>query len=316
MFRGLLPYPGRIAILARLLYFYQRSGLQSLARATGILRLLGLADREKLLPPIDRKFFFSKLGRTYPAVGPRRARVALFAGCVAQVSFSALHEATIRVLTANGCEVVVPAGQTCCGALAAHAGVRDVARSLARTNLDVFLGDEFDAVITNAAGCGSTLKEYEHLFAAGTPEHDKAHAFRKKMRDVTEFLAELGLSAHLAALPMRVTYQDSCHLLHGQKVREAPRKLLRAIPGLELVEMAMADYCCGSAGSYNVTETETSLALLAEKMKHARATNAPVIVTANPGCLLQMRAGAEIHSTGQEVVHVMELLDRALVKKT
>ena len=191
-----------------------------------------------------------------------------------------------------------------------------MARSLARINLDVFLGDEFDAVITNAAGCGSTLKEYEYLFAAGTAEHDKAHAFRKKMRDVTEFLANLGLSAHLATLPMRVTYQDSCHLLHGQKIREAPRKLLRAIPGVELVEMAMADYCCGSAGSYNVTETQTSLALLAEKMKYARATNAPVIVTANPGCLLQMRAGAEIHSTGQEVLHVIELLDRALVKNT
>ena len=315
VFRGLLPYPKRIAMLARLLYVYQRSGLQFLARATGILRLLGLAERERLLPPIDREFFFSKLGRTYLAVGERRARVALFAGCVAQVSFSALHGATIRVLTANGCEVVVPAGQTCCGALAAHAGVRDAARSLARTNLDVFLGEEFDAVITNAAGCGSTLKEYEHLFATGTTEHEKAHAFRKKMRDVTEFLADLGLTAHLAPTPMRVTYQDSCHLLHGQKIREAPRKLLRAIPGLELVEMAMADYCCGSAGSYNVTETQTSHALLAEKMKHARATNAPVIVTANPGCLLQMRAGAEIHSTGQEVVHVMELLDRALVKK-
>jgi glycolate oxidase iron-sulfur subunit len=315
VFRSLLPYPKRIAMLARLLYVYQRSGIQFLARATGILRLLGLADKEKLLPPIDREFFFSKLGCTYPAVGERRARVALFAGCIAQVSFSALHEATIRVLTANGCEVVVPAGQTCCGALAAHAGVRDAARSLARTNLDIFLGDEFDAVITNAAGCGSTLKEYEHLFAAGTMEHEKAHAFRKKMRDVTEFLADLGLTAHLATTPMRVTYQDSCHLLHGQQIREAPRKLLRAIPGLELVEMAMADYCCGSAGSYNVTETQTSLALLAEKMKHARVTNAPVIVTANPGCLLQMRAGAGIHSTGQEVVHVMELLDRALVKK-
>src|ERR1700681_3341828 len=174
VFRGLLPYPRRIAILARLLYVYQRSGLQSLARATGILRLLGLADREKLLPPIDREFFFSKLGRTYPAAGQRRARVALFAGCVAQVSFSALHEATIRVLTANGCEVVVPAGQTCCGALAAHAGVRDAARSLARINLDIFLGGEFDAVITNAAGCGSTLKEYEQLFGAGSGEHAKA----------------------------------------------------------------------------------------------------------------------------------------------
>jgi glycolate oxidase iron-sulfur subunit len=315
VFRRLLPYPRRIAIIARTLYVYQRSGLQSLTRATGILKLLGLADRERLLPPIDRKFFFSNLGRTYPAVGHRRARVALFAGCIAQVSFSALHEATIRVLTANGCEVVVPAGQTCCGALAAHAGVRDAARSLARTNLDVFLGEDFDAIITNAAGCGSTLKEYEHLFPNGTEDHAKAAAFQIKMRDATEFLAHLGMTAHLSSLPLRVTYQDSCHLLHGQKIREAPRTLLRAIPDVELVEMSMADYCCGSAGSYNVTETQTSLELLSEKMKHARATGADVIVTANPGCLLQMRAGAEIHSTGQEVVHVIELLDRALASR-
>src|SRR5580692_3709643 len=188
VFRGLLPYPRRIAIVARLLYIYQRSGLQSLARATGVLRLLGLADRERLLPPIDRTFFFSQLGRTYPAVGPRRARVALFAGCIAQVSFSALHDATIRVLTANGCAVGVPAGQICCGALAAHAGVRDVARSLARVNLGVFLGGEFDAIVTNAAGCGSTLKEYDQLFAADDPAHQKAQEFRGKTRDVTEFL--------------------------------------------------------------------------------------------------------------------------------
>jgi glycolate oxidase iron-sulfur subunit len=311
VFRRLLPYPKRIAGVAALLRFYQRSGLQSLVRASGILRILGLAERERLLPPMDRKFFFSNLGRTYPAVGPRRARVALFAGCIAQVSFSSLHEATIRVLTANGCEVIVPAGQTCCGALASHAGVRDTARELARVNMDTFLKSDFDAIITNAAGCGSTLKEYDQLFADGSEEKAHASEFQKKMRDTTEFLAELGLKAPLATMPLRVTYQDSCHLLHGQKIREAPRQLLRAIPGVELVEMAMADYCCGSAGSYNVTETETSLALLAEKMKHARATAAPVIVTANPGCLLQMRAGAEMHGTGQEVVHVMELLDRA-----
>src|ERR1700688_172838 len=222
VFRHLLPYPRRIAFVARALRIYQRSGLQSLARATGVLRLLGLADRERLLPPIDREFFFSKLGKTYPAVGVQRARVALFAGCIAQVSFSALHDATIRVLTANGCEVVVPAGQTCCGALAAHAGVRDVARSLARTNLDVFLAEDFDAVITNAAGCGSTLKEYEQLFPPDDPAHEKSREFRVKMRDVTEFLDELGLIAPLGELPMRVTYQDSCPLLHGQKVRKAP----------------------------------------------------------------------------------------------
>ena len=312
VFRELLPHPKRIAGLAGLLRIYQRSGLQSLARASGLLRMLGMADRELLLPSIDRRFFFSQVGRTFPAKEKRRARVALFAGCIAQVCFTELHEATIRVLTANGCEVVVPAGQLCCGALAQHAGVTDVVRSLARTNLGVFLREEFDAVITNASGCGSTLKEYEYLFPADSPEHEKALAFRSKMRDVSEFLAQLGLSAPLQRLSLRVTYQDSCHLVHGQKIREAPRSLIRMIPGVDLVEMSMADYCCGSAGIYNVTETAASLQILAEKMNHAQATRAGVIVTANPGCLLQLRAGAQIHSTGQEVMHVVELLDLAL----
>jgi glycolate oxidase iron-sulfur subunit len=228
VFRRLLPYPRRIAALARLLYIYQRSGLQSLARATGILRLLGLADKEKLLPPIDRKFFFSKLGRTYHAVGQPRARVALFAGCVAQVSFSALHDATIRVLTANGCEVVVPDGQICCGALAAHAGARDVARELARENLDVFLGDKFDAVITNAAGCGSTLKEYEHLFADGTPENTKAHAFRKKMKDATEFLADLGLTAKLAGKKFAKLRASCCARFRAWNWWKCPWRIIAA----------------------------------------------------------------------------------------
>ena len=312
VFCHILPHPQRIAAAARLVRLYQRSGLQGLARRSGALRLLGLEQRERLLPMIDREFFFSRLGSTFPAQGKRRARVAMFAGCVAQVAFSALNDATIRVLTASGCEVVVPNGQVCCGALAAHAGVRDVARQLARTNLDAFLGEDFDAVVTNAAGCGSTLKEYERLFAPGDAAHEPARAFQERMRDVTEFLAEIGLVAQLSAVPLRVTYQDSCHLVHGQKIREAPRKLIRAVPGVELVEMALADHCCGSAGVYNVTQTEASLALLAEKMHHARATGAQAIVTANPGCLLQLRAGAEIHHTGQEVLHVVELLARAI----
>jgi glycolate oxidase iron-sulfur subunit len=312
VFRRLLPYPQRIADVARLLRFYQRSGLQSLARRSGILKLLGLAEHDRLLPRIDDSFFFSRLGWTFPAAGPRRARVAFFAGCVAQVTFAQLNEATIRVLTANGCEVVVPKGQLCCGALAAHAGVRDAARDLARNNLAVFLHENFDAILTNAAGCGSTLKEYDHLFTPMDDEFVPANAFRAKVRDVTEFLANLGLTAPLKPLPLRVTYQDSCHLLHGQKIREAPRQLLKAIPGLELVELPYADICCGSAGVYNVTQTEASLELLAEKMRHAASTRTQIIATANPGCLLQLRAGAEMHRTGHEVLHVIELLDRAL----
>ena len=311
VFRTLLPNPGRISAAARLLRIYQRSGLQKLARGSGILKILGLAERETLLPRIDDTFFYSQLGRTFLAVGPKRARVAFFAGCVANVTFSKLSEATIRVLNANGCEVVVPAKQLCCGALASHAGVRDVARDLARKNFPAFPVAEFDAIITNAAGCGSTLKEYDHLFSENEPEHAAAGAFSKKVRDVTEFLAALGLSAPLKPVPIRVTYQDSCHLLHGQKVREAPRKLMRAIPGLELVELPYSEICCGSAGSYNVSQTAASLELLAEKMRHAKSTRAHTIVTANPGCLLQMRAGANLHRTNQEVLHVVELLDRA-----
>jgi glycolate oxidase iron-sulfur subunit len=312
VFRHLLPYPRRVAAAARFMRFYQRSGLQRVARASGVLRIFGLAARERLMPAIDSEFFYSAIGKTFPAQGVRRARVAFFAGCIAQVSFAELNRATIRVLTANGCEVVVPANQTCCGALAAHAGVRDVARELARTNLRAFLAEPFDAILTNAAGCGSTLKEYDQLLTTTDPDHARAESFSGRTRDVTEYLAELGLTAPLARVPLRVTYQDSCHLLHGQNIHDAPRKLIGAVPGVELVEMKMADFCCGSAGVYNVTETKASMELLTEKMKHAAATGAPAIVTANPGCLLQLRAGAEIHGTGQNVMHVIELLDRAI----
>jgi glycolate oxidase iron-sulfur subunit len=218
------------------------------------------------------------------------------------------------VLQANGCEVVVPAEQVCCGALAAHAGVRDVARNLARTNFPAFHADDFDAIITNAAGCGSTLKEYPHLFPESEADHESARKFSARVRDISEFLADLGLVAPLRPLPMRVTYQDSCHLVHGQKIREAPRKLIRAIPSVEFVEMALSDLCCGSAGVYNVTQPEAALDLLSDKMAHAQRTKAQAILTANPGCMLQLRAGAAIHKTGQEVLHVVELLDRALAK--
>jgi glycolate oxidase iron-sulfur subunit len=311
-FRGLLPYPRRIEFLARLLRFYQRSGLQTIARKSGLLQALRLSEREALLPRVDDQFFFRRLGKTFHAIGERRARVAFFAGCVAQVTFSGLNEATIRVLTANGCEVFVPPEQVCCGALASHAGVRDAARDLARCNMKAFSAGEFDAIVTNAAGCGSTLKEYSHLFTQDEPEYHLAKEFEPRVRDVTEFLVSLGMIASLKPNPTRVTYQDSCHLLHGQKVREAPRTLLRAIPELDFVELPYADICCGSAGVYNITQTESSLELLAEKMKNAKSTQATLVVTANPGCLLQLRAGAQFHKTGQEVLHVMELLDRSL----
>jgi len=317
-FRQLLPYRDRIATIARLLWLYQRTGLQRIARFSGVLDLFGLADCERLLPKIETPFFFRELGRTFPAVGERRARVAFFAGCVAQVTFARLNDATIRVLTANGCEVVVPKDQLCCGALAAHAGVRDAARDLARTNLLAFASNDFDAIITNAAGCGSTLKEYDHLFTSNEPEYQQAVAFGGKVKDITEFLATLGLTAPLRPLKplfLRVTYQDSCHLLHGQKIRNAPRELLGQIPGLELVELPQSDICCGSAGVYNVTQSKTSLALLDDKMQNIASVRPEVILTANPGCLLQLRAGVQRLNAKQEVMHVVELLDRSMRAK-
>lgn len=312
VYRRLLPYSRRIAAAAQILRLCQRSGLAALARGIGVLKLLGMSDRERLLPKIDSNFFSGELGKTFPAKGVQRARVALFAGCIAQVTFSELNRATIRVLQANGCEVVVPAQQSCCGALPAHAGVRDVARELARTNMAAISADDFDAIITNAAGCGSTLKEYAHLIHADDAAHDQSARFAGKVRDVNEFLADLGLTASMRTVPMRVTYQDSCHLAHAQNVREAPRKLIRAVPGVALAEMQLSDQCCGSAGVYNVTETKASMELLALKMDCVRETKAQAIVTSNPGCILQLRAGAAIHRTGQEVLHVIELLDRAI----
>ena len=247
-----------------------------------------------------RSFSSASLGKTFPAQGARRARVAFFAGCVAQVTFSELNRATIRVLQANGCEVVVPAGQVCCGALPAHAGVRDVARDLARANFTGVRRRRFRRDSSRTPPAAARRSRSTRIFSQRTiPRTRRPRDFPRKMRDVTEFLAELGLTAPMRQVPLRVTYQDSCHLAHGQKIREAPRKLIRAVPGVEFVEMPLADQCCGSAGVYNVTETEASLELLALKMESVRRRRkSQAIVTANPGCILQLRAGAAIHARG------------------
>jgi glycolate oxidase iron-sulfur subunit len=314
VYRWLLPHPERIRLVARIVRLAQTSGLEALVRISQISRLFGMQERLELLPRIDREFFDSRVGCTFPAIGKRRARVAFFAGCIARVTFTELNDATIRVLQANGCEVVVPAGQVCCGALATHAGMRDVARELAQENFHAFADESVDAIVTNAAGCGSTLKEYSHLFDSGSGAGPEAAKFSGRVRDITELLDQLGVVAPLREVPLRVTIQDSCHLAHGQKIREAPRRLLGAIPGVEIVEMERADQCCGSAGVYNVTQTNASMDLLAEKMGYTKASDATAIVTANPGCMLQLRAGAAMHNTRQEVLHIVELIDRAIAK--
>jgi glycolate oxidase iron-sulfur subunit len=219
-----------------------------------------------------------------------------------------LNRATVRVLQANGVEVWVPKNQGCCGALQAHAGFRDEARRLARLNINAMLDDRFDAIVTNAAGCGSTMKEYGDLLASDSTYSAKAKYFASKVRDVTEYLANLGVRTPSHKHEGTVTYQDPCHLAHGQKIRSAPRELLKAI-GAELIEMPHSDHCCGSAGSYNVTQNELSMKVLDEKMNDIATVPAETIATANVGCMLQLRAGIAQRGLKMNVKHVVELLD-------
>lgn len=312
VFRRLLPSAAAIRWAARGMLLYQKTGLQALVRSTGLLNEFGdLGKTERLSPPVETPFFYESYGRVFPAEGKQRFRVAVLGGCIANVFFARLNDATVRVLQRNGCEVTVPAGQTCCGALHVHSGRRDEARTLARQNIDAILGGNFDAIITNAAGCGSTLKEYHDLLEHDAAYAEKARRFVSLMRDATEFLAAIEPRAPMGPLPVTVTYQDSCHLAHGQKVRVAPRKLLRSIPGLQFREMPLSDQCCGSAGIYNILQPDMANALLEKKMSNVQVTKAQVIATANPGCMLQLRAGVEQFGSGQRVAHVIELMDEA-----
>jgi glycolate oxidase iron-sulfur subunit len=312
VFGHLLDSRASLTVAGTLLYLYEASGMKALTRALGFLKLLGrLGDLEQLAPSAEPPFFFSQLGRTFAPQGPRKYRVALLSGCIANIAFARLNEATVRVLQRNGCEVVIPKEQGCCGALHLHSGLPAETRKLARRNIDAVPDGSFDAVITNAAGCGSTLKEYGDLLEDDPQYAEKARAFAGRMRDVTEFLAGIELNTRMGAVNAVVTYQDSCHLAHGQRIRTAPRKLLAAVPGVTLREMPGADICCGSAGIYNVVQSEMSSQILQHKMESVNSTSAGIIATANPGCMLQLQAGVRRHGSGQRVMHVVEVLDLA-----
>ncbi len=309
-FRKLLPSRTNLAMVGAALYLYQVSGLKWLVRVLGFLPAK-LRDVESLAPEIEAPFFFRYYGKLVEAEGERRYRVAFLGGCLANICFARLNEATVRVLRKNGCEVSIPELQTCCGALHVHSGLAEDARKLARRNIDALLDGDYDAIITNAGGCGSTLKEYGELLEHDPAYADKARRFAGRVKDVTEFLASIDLNPEMSGQKIVATYQDSCHLAHGQKVRSAPRKLLNSVPGLELREMQLSDLCCGSAGIYNVVHTGMALALLRKKMDAVNATEAPWIVTANPGCMLQLAAGVRKFGRQQRVAHVVEVLDQA-----
>jgi glycolate oxidase iron-sulfur subunit len=298
---------------AALLWLGRVTGLRWLARKLGLLRLSRrLAALDALAPPIAARQVFRGLPRLTPAAGEKRLRAGLLGGCVQRVFFSNVNEATLRVLAAEGVEVAVPAGQGCCGALSVHAGRAVEAKRLARALVEAFEKDPVDVVVVNAAGCGSHLKDLAHVFADDPAFLPRARAFAAKVRDVTELLASLPQRAPRAPLRARVAYHSPCHLGHAQRVVDAPRQLLRAIPGLELVEVPDADMCCGSAGIYNLVEPESADEVGRRKAEAVLSTKAVLLASANPGCSLQIRRMLEERGASMEAAHPIEIIDRSI----
>jgi glycolate oxidase iron-sulfur subunit len=314
----LLRRPRLLALAAAGLRFYQASGLQALVRGSGVTRLLPgtLSAWEALLPRLPAAADRAPLPELTPAEGVRRGRVAMLTGCVQSIVFGAHNRATARVLAKNGWDVVAPPGQGCCGALHAHSGEHAGALDLARRTIATFEAAGVEAIIVNASGCGAHMKAYGTLLADDPQWAERARRFAAGVRDVSEFLASAPLRGPLSSVPMMVTYHDPCHVVHGQKIRSAPRALLAQVPGLRLSELPESDWCCGSAGIYNLTQPEMAGRLLRRKVRHVVGTGASAVVTANPGCILQIQQGLREAGSPVEVLHLVEILDRAYSSET
>ena len=318
LFRKMLfatfPHPARLRLLAAPVFVYQRSGLQGLVRRSGLLRLLPkrMAAMEALLPTVPSGFA-KKLPAKAEAAGVKRRRVGMLAGCVQQVFFARVNEATMRVLAAEGCEVVIPQEQPCCGALMVHSGLEEQAAAMARKMIALFEAAEVETIVINAAGCGSTMKEYGHLLRDDPEWAERARAFAAKCKDISEVLCELAPRAARNPLPLRVAYHDACHLRHAQGIYAQPRKLLAGIPGLEIAEIAESSLCCGSAGVYNLLQPEAAQQLGDRKVLHLLEARAAAVVSANPGCLLQLMSG--LRRRGKDALpafHMVELVDASI----
>jgi glycolate oxidase iron-sulfur subunit len=314
---SLFPYPERLRLLLAPLALYQTSGISKLVRSTGLLKRFSpsLAAMETLLPNITAESFHDTLPDVIPAQGETRYRVGMILGCVQRLFFSEVNHATARVLSANGCEIVIPKQQGCCAALPFHQGEAAQAQALARQMIDSFEGTGVDAIIINAAGCGHTLKDYGHILQDDPQYREKAQAFADRVKDVQEFLATVGLTATLSPLqaePLTVVYQDACHLLHGQKISLQPRQLLRQIPGITLREPIDAALCCGSAGVYNMLQPDVANELGQQKVDNLLNTGATLIASANPGCSLQIQQHLQLKNKVVPVMHPIQLLDYSI----
>jgi glycolate oxidase iron-sulfur subunit len=323
MLRHVIPYPARLRPIAGLLAFYAQSGLRSLLRRYGVLRFISAetAARDDLMPRIPPAKERARLPKQTLSGMGHRGRVAVLEGCVMPLLLGDVNRATVKVLAQQGFEVVVPRDDACCGALCAHFGQLDAARDAARRTMRAFskLGP-VDAIVVNSAGCGAAMKEYGRLFdhvpGVDAAESAAAKAFAEKVKDVTEFLAAQGVRDPGGRLDVSVAYADACHLAHAQGVREPPRRLLESIPGVTLVPLERSDRCCGAAGLYNALNPEESMQLLEMKMAELGRSGARVLATANPGCLLQYRAGVNKANLPIEVVHPVELFARAIENGT
>ena len=318
LFRKILfatfPYVRRLRLLALPMLIYQRSGLQKLLRASGLLRLLPkrLLQMESLLPRVPVGFMKGLPAKVSPAAAPRR-RVGMLSGCVQQVFFQHVNQATARVLAAEGCEVVIPQAQECCGALMLHSGLDEQAAALARRMIATFEKAKVDTIVINAAGCGSTMKEYGHLLRDDPAWAARAAEFSAKCKDISEILCELPARSPRHALPMRVAYHDACHLRHAQAIHAEPRRLLATIPGLEVAEIEESSLCCGSAGVYNLLHPEPANQLGDRKVENLLATKAEAVISANPGCLLQLMSGLRRRGLdAMPTYHMVELLDASI----
>ena len=311
----LFPRPERLRLLLAPMRIYQRSGMQSLVRRSGILRLLpsSMRSMEALMPsPSPAETNGNALPERVQAQGERRLRVGLLLGCVQSVFFPEVNAATARVLAADGCEVTIPRDQGCCGALMVHAGEEKEALNYARRTIDAFEHAQVDVVVANAAGCGSNLKDYGHLLRDDPVYAERARSFSAKCRDISEVLAELEPRAARHPIPLKVAYHDSCHLQHAQGVRTQPRAVLGKIPGLQILEIAEPALCCGSAGIYNLVNPGPARELGERKVRNALATKSDVVATGNPGCLLQLRSGLTAAGSQVSVLHMVQLVDASI----
>jgi len=310
---GLFPFANRLRWALTPARLMQSFWLDRLLEKSLLVRLFPreLQRMQRLLPRLKRGH--RRLPDLLPAMGPRRARVELFTGCVADALFNETNWATARVLQANGCDVIIPQNQVCCGAIHYHNGAGQPSLDFANRNTHAFHPDDVDAIIVNAAGCGAMLKDYEVIARELDPDNEPQQStlaqFAHKVRDVSEFLVELGPKPPTGPIPIRATYHDACHLTHAQKLRQEPRTLLSLVPELDMVEMAESDICCGAAGSYNLTEPEMSDRLAARKRQHILATGVQAVITGNVGCSLQIQASLKQAGRTVWVAHPMDILD-------